>query len=83
MQVQLELYASLMEFLPAGSDRHRIRTEVPDGTTAAALLDRYRVPAERAHLVLRNGIFVSPEERAASVLQEGDVIAVWPPVAGG
>ncbi len=83
MQVQLELYASLMKFLPPEAVRHRVRLEVPSGTTAHALLDRYRVPFEQAHLVLRNGVFLHQEERDRTLLEEGDVIAVWPPVAGG
>ena len=83
MQVQLELYASLMRHLPPNADRHRVRLEVPPGTTAHALLDRFQVPREQAHLVLRNGVFLHHEERDRTVLEEGDVIAAWPPVAGG
>jgi len=33
--------------------------------------------------VLINGVFVPPDERATSVLRDGDVLAVWPPIAGG
>ena len=47
------------------------------------LLDRYGVPFEHAHLVLRNGVFLHQQEREQTPLEEGDVIAVWPPVAGG
>jgi sulfur carrier protein ThiS len=35
------------------------------------------------HLVLVNGAFVPREERATTVLHEGDTLAVWPPIAGG
>jgi len=83
MRVQLELYASLMKHLPAEAVRHRVTVEVDPGTTAHALLERYRVPFEQAHLVLRNGIFLHLEERDRTLLEDGDVIAVWPPVAGG
>ena len=83
MRVQLELYASLMRHLPSDADRHRVTLELPDGATAHDLLDRYRVPHEQAHLVLRNGVFLHPEERDRLALEDGDVIAAWPPVAGG
>lgn len=83
MWVTLELYASLMEYLPPGAERHRVRVDVQDGTTPAALLAQYAVPPERAHLLLRNGVFLQPAEREALALKEGDVVAVWPPVAGG
>jgi sulfur carrier protein ThiS len=83
MRIQLELYASLMQHLPPEADRHRVTAEVPAGTTAHALLERYRVPLDQAHLVVRNGIFLHQEERDRVALEEGDVIAAWPPVAGG
>lgn len=83
MQVQLELYASLMTYLPADASRHRVVVDIPSGTTAHALLERFSVPREKAHLVLRNGVYLHQEERDAVQLQDGDVVAAWPPVAGG
>ncbi|MBL8529244.1 MAG: MoaD/ThiS family protein, partial [Burkholderiales bacterium] len=41
------------------------------------------VPAKRVHLVLVNGYHVPPGAYAATTLQDGDVAAIWPPVAGG
>lgn len=83
MRVSLELYASLMQYLPPRAERHRVSVDVPDDTTAAGLLAIFAVPPERAHLVLRNGLFLPPEERDRAMLEEGDTVAVWPPVAGG
>ena len=83
MQVQFELYASLMEYLPPNARRHSVSAEIADGSTAHALLDRFGLPHEKAHLVLRNGVFLHQQERDSVPLQDGDVIAVWPPVAGG
>jgi len=40
-------------------------------------------PRELAHLVLLNGIYVAPEQRNLVSIKEGDVLAIWPPVAGG
>ena len=83
MQVQLELYASLMKYLPPHAHRHRVTVDVEAGTTPHALLGLYQVPFNQAHLVLRNGVFVHQGERDQVLLEDGDVIAVWPPVAGG
>lgn len=80
--VTLKLFASLGRHLPAGARAHAVQVEVEDGTTVSELLDRFGVPPEQRHLVLRNGVFVSPAERA-SALRPGDSVAVWPPVAGG
>lgn len=83
MQVHLELYASLMQYLPAQAQRHRVVVELPEGASAHVLLDRVGVPREKAHLVLRNGVFLHPQERDDLALAQDDVVAVWPPVAGG
>ena len=83
MHVRFELYASLMKYLPPDASRHSADVDVAVGTTANALLDLHGIPLEQAHLVLRNGVFLYPEQRDETVLEEGDVIAVWPPVAGG
>ncbi|HVS27470.1 MAG TPA: MoaD/ThiS family protein [Burkholderiales bacterium] len=35
------------------------------------------------HLVLVNGFYVYPTERTTRNLKDGDVLAIWPPIAGG
>ena len=82
MQVHFELYASLMAYLPQPSSRHRATVEVPDDATPNRLLTLYGVPREQAHLVCLNGVYVPVEERDRP-LSAGDVLAIWPPVAGG
>lgn len=83
MQVTLKLYASLAVHLPLNADRNAARIEAPDGATVGDVLDGWHVPREQCHLVLVNGVFQPPSVRAARRLVEGDVVAVWPPVAGG
>ncbi|MBS1138025.1 MAG: mut7-C ubiquitin family protein, partial [Proteobacteria bacterium] len=34
-------------------------------------------------LVLINGHYVPPGARRSHALREGDVLAIWPPIAGG
>jgi molybdopterin synthase sulfur carrier subunit len=56
---------------------------VPAGITANAIIEQFRVPQKMAHLVLRNGIYIEPERRDQAMFKDGDVIAIWPPIAGG
>ncbi len=83
MKITLKLFATLSDFLPEGAVENAIEIEVPDSTTPFEVIDRYQVPRSMAHLVLRNGVYVDLPERSEPVLKPGDVLAVWPPVAGG
>jgi len=41
------------------------------------------LPSALVHLVLVNGRYVAADQRASEVLAQGDVLAIWPPIAGG
>lgn len=83
VQVELKLFASLMQYLPADARGHTVKVELPEGMTIYELMARFHVPREQARIVVRNGVFVPYSERDTYKLQEGDIIALWPPVAGG
>ena len=85
MKVVLKLYASLTDYLPEkGRDqRHEVDVEMPPDATIAAVIDRFHLPRRQVHLVLVNGLYVEPQQRATRTLREGDHLAIWPPVAGG
>ncbi len=83
MQVKLKLFASLGKFLPAGAVRNVVTLDIEENTPIWSLLDRFNVPRSACHLVLVNGVFRPPEDRDVVTLQEGDELAVWPPIAGG
>lgn len=79
----VKLYASLSRYLPDGADKNTIQVVLPPAATVTSTLAGLQVPPGRCHLVLVNGVFVSPGARASRPVADGDVIAVWPPVAGG
>lgn len=84
VQITFKLYASLTEFLPA--DRRIGNTmplEVEPGATIASVIAPFNLPMHLVHLVLINGVYIYPAERATRALVEGDVLAIWPPIAGG
>jgi sulfur-carrier protein len=83
MQITLKLYATLSDYLPEGSIKHRTVLDIANKDTAYDVIERYHVPRERAHLVLLNGIYLTPEQREQATFKEGDTLAIWPPVAGG
>jgi sulfur carrier protein ThiS len=83
MKIAFKLFASLTDYLPPERLGNRVELDVDGDTTIANLIARYRVPERSAHLVLVNGVFVPPAERASRRLAEGDELAIWPPIAGG
>jgi sulfur carrier protein ThiS len=84
MKIELKLYASLMRYLPEGTaDRHTASLDVPEGMTPAGLIEVQKLPRESCFLVLLNGVYLTPAERETRQIQEGDTVAIWPPIAGG
>jgi molybdopterin converting factor small subunit len=83
MRITLKLYATLGDLLPKGARENSAQINVADGATPNQIIDAHRVPRELAHLVLHNGVYVAREQRDMASIKEGDVLAIWPPVAGG
>lgn len=83
MHITFKLYATLTDYLPERTDKHSIQLDIPESTTPNQLIDRFNVPRAMAHLVLLNGIYMHPSERDSANLKNGDILAIWPPVAGG
>jgi len=84
MRITFKLYAGLTQYLPHDARvGNAMPLELPDGTTILKAIEPFGLPAKLVHLVLINGVYIPPEQRAGRVLCEGEVLAIWPPVAGG
>lgn len=84
MKLTFKLFATLQDYLPPeGKKTNALTLDVAEGTTVEHLIKRYSLPEKLVHLVLIDGSFVPPVERAGRVLRDGETLAIWPPVAGG
>ena len=83
MKITLKLFATLGTYLPRQRQGNLVEVDVQEGTTPAALIERFSVPEDLVHLVLLNGVYLEKDQRASRALQPGDTVAIWPPVAGG
>ena len=83
MKLTLKLYASLGEYLPQGAKDNIIELEIEPEASAGSIIKKVGIPEESAHLVLVNGVYLDPQQRDTNSFSEGDVLAIWPPVAGG
>jgi sulfur carrier protein ThiS len=84
MQITFKLYASLGDYLPADQRRgNQMPLTVAEGATVQSVIEPFGLPPKLVHLVLVNGHYIAPADRPGKVLVEGDVLAIWPPIAGG
>ena len=79
MTIEVHLFATLIHYLPPGSDSGRARLEVPDGATVDDVARLLGIPDTLARLALVNGREADPRER----LTPSDVLTLFPPLAGG
>jgi sulfur carrier protein ThiS len=84
IRVTLKLYASLTQYLPEAFRRdHAMSMEVDAEATIEQIIAPLGMPPALVRLVLLDGVFVPPSQRASTRFADGDVLAIWPPVAGG
>jgi sulfur-carrier protein len=84
MRIALKLFASLAVHLPAEARAsHRVDLDVDSGTTVLDVVRGQGIPESLCAIVLVDGHWVARPDRATRAMLEGQVLAVWPPVAGG
>jgi len=84
MKATLKLFATLLKYLPPEARRSSaLALELEPGTSVLAVIQRQGLPPEQCTMVLVNGVFHGPGQWEGRILEEGDVLAIWPPVGGG
>jgi molybdopterin converting factor small subunit len=79
MEIEVKLFATLRDYLPKGSSRFSYKMEVDGHARVQDILSRLKIPEEIPKIILVNGIHGKKDQ----ILKEGDVMSVFPPVAGG
>ena len=83
IRITLKLFALLSGYLPDGATRNQFELLVPANSTPISIMSSLRLPVPLCALVVINGTFVHVADRATRRLVDGDVLAIWPPIAGG
>ena len=79
MKVEVQLFATLAAYLPAGAAGDSVTLEMPDATTVGEVVRVLHIPEGLDCLSVVNG-HDAPSERW---LVDGDVLSLFPPLAGG
>jgi len=78
VRIEVELFATLTRFVPQARDG-RTAVDIPDGATVADVARRLGLPVGFDRVALVNG----READDAHRLSAGDVLTLFPPLAGG
>jgi sulfur-carrier protein len=79
MKIELNLYASLAEYLPDRARGNPNIIELPEGTTIKQLIEQLRIPPDTPRIIFLNGVHAPVE----ALLNDGDRLGMFPPLAGG
>ncbi len=79
MQVEVKLFANFRDYLPPKSRSYAYLLDLDEGATIRQALENLKIPSGLPMILLVNGI----HKQADDILQPGDVLSVFPPVAGG
>ena len=84
MKITFKLFATLTDYLPLSARRSNIiELDVAPSAPISQIIEPFGLPPRLVHLVLVNGCYIEPDKRLTTTLAEGDVLAIWPPIAGG
>ena len=79
MKVEVQFFATLSAYRPDGATGDDVALEVPHGTTVHDLIRLLGIPPEIDCMRVVNG-HDAPSDQG---LEDGDVLALFPPLAGG
>lgn len=79
MQVRVRLFATLRKYMPAGSSGDTLTVELPDGAAVRDAIATLGIPPEHARMIVSKDEQLEP----TALLQDGQEINLFPPLAGG
>jgi len=79
MEIEVKLFATLRDYLPEGSSRFSCKMKIEGSTQVQDILTNLKIPEEMPKIILVNGVHGKKDQ----ILRDGDVLSVFPPVAGG
>jgi molybdopterin converting factor small subunit len=79
VRVEVQLFATFARYLPPHQQSGPTLVDVAAGSTVVDVVRALGIPAELSRIVLVNG----QEAEETEALHAGDVVTLFPPLAGG
>ncbi|TXT58101.1 MAG: hypothetical protein BAJALOKI2v1_440016 [Promethearchaeota archaeon] len=76
INITVKFFATFQKYGPK-----KAQIEVPKGTNVEAILKKYKIPYKDKNLIIIiNG---RPHQKLYTEINENDIVAIFPPLAGG
>jgi molybdopterin synthase sulfur carrier subunit len=80
MKIKLKYFASIAEAVGMSGEEMELRDDTIVSNVVEALKQRFKGLKEMSNVIIAvNGAYVDPN----TLLEDGDVVALFPPVSGG
>jgi molybdopterin converting factor small subunit len=79
MKITVRLFAMLRDHLPPGSEGCEAKVEVGEGASVKTVIGLLKIPSDTRLIIFINSVHADE----TTVLHNGDLIAMFPPLAGG
>ena len=79
MKITIRFFSTFRDFQPQPSVRSAVYLDVEEDKSVGAVLEAFHLPVELPKVVLINGRHAADD----SLLADGDVVSVFPPLIGG
>lgn len=79
MRIEVRLFATLTRYLPKDAEAGFTHVDVAEGSSVGDVTQALGIPADLSRIVLVNDQDADDSRR----LGEGDVVTLFPPLAGG
>ena len=79
MKIEVKLFANFRDYLPKGSSKFSCELDLSNPSRVADVLRHLGIPEDHPKIILVNGT----HGKEGDFLKEGDVLSIFPPVAGG
>jgi len=84
VNIEVRMFINFKDYLPPHAKDGRAIVAIQDGATLLDLYGQLGVPVEEPKIVVLNGISQgTTDEVNGRVLNDGDIVAVFPPIGGG
>jgi molybdopterin converting factor small subunit len=84
MKVEVRMFMNFKKYLPADSLDGKAMISLEEGSTLEDLLKILNIPVNEPKIIVVNGISKGISAKVSDqLLKEGDIVSIFPPVAGG